>query len=243
MRVLVLSDIHGNLPALEAVFQQPLRFDAVWNLGDTVGYGPWPNECIDLIRSYPNSVHLAGNHDLAATGRTSTEWFNPVAAAATVWTASQLTSVHRHWLDNLVSLQTEGDVTLAHGSPRDPAFEYILNSSLAVEMFTHFSTRLCFVGHTHRPMIAMEGLSSTVDALFSPAAGQSMDLASSRALLNPGSVGQPRDGDPRAAFAIYDSDAQLIAFHRVEYDIALTQQKIHQAGLPQPLAHRLALGR
>jgi diadenosine tetraphosphatase ApaH/serine/threonine PP2A family protein phosphatase len=243
MRILLLSDIHGNLPALERILQQRLSWDTIWNLGDTVGYGPWPNECIDLVRSYPDSVHLAGNHDLAATGQTSTESFNAMAAAAADWTSQQLTDDSATWLKSLGSIGTEGDVTLAHGSPRYPAFEYIITAPQAAQMFSYFPTRHCFVGHTHRPMIVVEGISMPAEALFAPTPGQGFDLAPARALLNPGSVGQPRDGDPRAAFALYDTDSQQVVFHRVEYPVAVTQQAINAAGLPRQLAERLPLGR
>src|SRR5215204_258162 len=145
MRVLVVSDIHGNLPALETVLSRAGQFDALWNLGDSVGYGPWPNECIDLVSSYANATHLAGNHDLAAIGKTSVEGFNPVAARAVLWTADQLTPAHQAWLASKPSLLVEEAVTLAHGSPRSPAFEYILSTAQASENFACFETPLCLV--------------------------------------------------------------------------------------------------
>ena len=242
MRVLVISDVHGNLPALETVLQQPISFDAIWNLGDTTGYGPWPNECAELIRSYPQSVHLAGNHDLAATGQISTDGFNPIAAAAAKWTFRNLDGDHREWLRGLSSLEVVDQATLAHGSPRDPAFEYITTSTLAADMFAYFQTRSCFVGHTHRPLIAVDGISVTVEKPFSPHDGQVFDLSSARSLLNPGSVGQPRDGDPRAAFGVFDMVTSQFSFHRVPYPIDLVQQAILAAGLPPQLGQRLSYG-
>lgn len=243
MRILVLSDIHGNLPALEAVLQQPLRFDAIWNLGDTVGYGPWPNECAELVRSYEGGLHLAGNHDLAATGQISTANFNPVAAAAAHWTAKQLSSENRVWLQGLSSLRIEEPVTLAHGSPRDPAFEYIVSARQAAALFPYFATRTCFVGHTHKPMIAMDGISVSVDSLFAPAEDQAFDLSLTRSMLNPGSVGQPRDGNPKAAFGIFDTETAQFRFHRVSYRHDLTRAAIAREGLPGQLGDRLAQGR
>ncbi|MGD9712016.1 MAG: metallophosphoesterase [Thermomicrobiales bacterium] len=242
MRILVLSDVHGNLPALETVLQQQLSFDRIWNLGDTVGYGPWPNECVALLRSYPGSVHLAGNHDLAATGQIPTSGFNPVAAAAATWTGRHLTDMNQVWLRGLDSIRVEGDVTLAHGSPRDPAMEYILTAAQAASMFPWFSTRTCFVGHTHRPMVAVDGISVNVEHPFTPRDKQSFDVSTMRALLNPGSVGQPRDGDSRAAFAVYDTEFARVTFHRVEYPIEITREAILDAGLPRSLGDRLLRG-
>ncbi len=242
MRVLVVSDIHGNLPALEAVLQQPITFDLIWNLGDTVGYGPWPNECISLIRSYPDSVHLSGNHDLAATRQISTSGFNPVAARAADWTSEQLSSEHCEWLRSNRTKSVQGDVTLAHGSPRDPAFEYIFTSGQAAENFAYFSTKLCFVGHTHRPMIAVDGISVAVDRPYTPSANQEFDLSTARTLLNPGSVGQPRDGDPRAAFGLFDTERMRFTFLRIPYPVEVTQQAITAAGLPDVLGQRLTTG-
>ncbi len=242
MRILVLSDIHGNLPALEAVLQQPLRFDAIWNLGDTVGYGPWPNKCVELVRSYEGSIHLAGNHDLAATGQISTANFNPIAAAAAHWTAKQLSPENREWLRGLSSLRIEEPVTLAHGSPRDPASEYVISPRQAAALFPYFTTRSCFVGHTHKPMIAMDGISLTVDALFAPEDGQVFDLSLTRSMLNPGSVGQPRDGNANAAFGTFDTESAQFRFHRVSYRTDLTKAAIDRAGLPRQLGDRLSAG-
>jgi diadenosine tetraphosphatase ApaH/serine/threonine PP2A family protein phosphatase len=243
MRVLIVSDIHGNLPALESVLGDAGSFDLLWNLGDTAGYGPWPNECIDLVRSYPDSIHLAGNHDLAAVGAISTDGFNAIAADAAHWTLRTLSEEHREWLANLPSIHTDDHVTLAHGSPRAPAFEYIITSRLASENFAHFSTPLCFVGHTHVPMIVVEGVSPAVERPFKPEQRQSFALAGVRAIINPGSVGQPRDGDPRAAYAILRLDIQTVEFRRVPYPISSTRQSIIDAGLPKALGDRLLLGR
>jgi diadenosine tetraphosphatase ApaH/serine/threonine PP2A family protein phosphatase len=243
MRILIVSDIHGNLPALETVLSDAGRFDTLWNLGDTAGYGPWPNECIDLVRSYSVSIHLAGNHDLAATGSIPTDGFNAIAAEAARWTAKALTPEHRAWLSELQSLAVDHGATLAHGSPRSPVFEYILTSRLAAENFTHFTTPLCFVGHTHVPMIAVEGISPAIERPFKPAHRQTFDLAGVRAIVNPGSVGQPRDSDPRAAYAILGTEPPTVEFRRVPYPVNITRQQIIAAGLPRALGDRLVVGR
>jgi diadenosine tetraphosphatase ApaH/serine/threonine PP2A family protein phosphatase len=242
MTILVVSDIHGNLPALESVLSDAGPFDSLWNLGDTVGYGPWPNECIDLVASFTDSAHLAGNHDLASIGAISTDGFNPIAAAAAGWTMNALTPAHRTWLSSLPTTTVSQGVTLAHGSPRSPVFEYIMTSNLAAENFAHFETPLCLVGHTHVPMIAVQGLSLAVEQPFRPVHRQSFDLNGVRSIVNPGSVGQPRDGDPRAAYALLRPDA-TIEFRRVSYEVRSTRQAIIDAGLPTPLGDRLLAGR
>jgi diadenosine tetraphosphatase ApaH/serine/threonine PP2A family protein phosphatase len=242
MTILIVSDIHGNLPALESVLSEAGTFDTIWNLGDTVGYGPWPNECIDLIRSYPDSVHLAGNHDLASIGSISTNGFNAIAADAARWTQNALTAEHKAWLAGLRSLTRLDGVTLAHGSPRSPVYEYILTSGLAAENFSHFATPLCFVGHTHVPMIAVEGISQVVERPFRPGHRQSFDLSGVRAIVNPGSVGQPRDGDPRAAYAIWHPEVGKFEFRRVSYDTETARLAIVGVGLPKLLGDRLLIG-
>ena len=243
MKILVVSDTHGNLPALESVLGDAGSFDLLWNLGDTAGYGPWPNECIELARSYAGSIHLAGNHDLAAVGSISTDGFNSIAAEAARWTMSALSAENRAWLAGLPASMVESDVTLAHGSPRSPVFEYILTSRLASENFAYFATPLCLVGHTHVPMIAVEGVSPAVERPFKPGHRQSFDLGGVRAIINPGSVGQPRDGDPRAAYVLLRTDNQTVEFRRVSYPASSTRQAIVEAGLPRALGDRLMLGR
>ncbi|CAN5861893.1 metallophosphoesterase family protein [soil metagenome] len=243
MKIVIVSDIHGNLPALERVLSDAGQFDSLWNLGDTAGYGPWPNECIDLVKSYSQSVHLAGNHDLAAIGSIPTDGFNPIAAAAARWTMDALTDDHRAWISALASMSVDNGATLAHGSPRSPVFEYILSSTLAAENFAHFATSLCFVGHTHVPMIAVEGISQAVNQPFKPAHQQAFDLNGVRGIINPGSVGQPRDSDPRAAYAILRPDAGTVEFRRAAYPVKVARQAIIDAGLPKALGDRLLVGR
>jgi diadenosine tetraphosphatase ApaH/serine/threonine PP2A family protein phosphatase len=242
MRILVLSDVHANLPALEASLGAAGAFEALWNLGDTVGYGPWPNECVEIVKAHPQAIHLAGNHDRAATGRSGTEGFNAVAARAAEWTASILSKTSRVWLDELPSIAVSGAYTLAHGSPRMPELEYILSARQAAENFAWFETSYCLVGHTHRPMVVSEVGASATPALVIPEPETPYGMSQARMMLNPGSVGQPRDGDSRAAFATIDTASASIVFHRVAYDIERTLKAILAAGLPKVLGDRLAFG-
>lgn len=242
MNVLVVSDIHGNLAALEAVLAAAPPHDAVWNLGDTVGYGPEPAACLTWTAA--SRITLAGNHDLAATGAASTEWFNPAAKAAAAWTRSRLTASECDQLNQYPSLQlTEHDVILAHGSPRDPVWEYVTDATGARAGMTEYGAWLTLVGHTHVPIsthLSGDGIPSIVRI----PAGTEVDLSGpGRWLINPGSVGQPRDHDPRAAFGILDLGERRFTAHRVEYDVARTQRAMRQAGLPASLVDRLAFGR
>lgn len=243
MRILILSDIHSNFPALQRVIDSAPPVDAVWNLGDTVGYGAHPNECMELVADLAPTTWLAGNHDLAAIGKLSTAWFNPMAAKAAHWSGSNLERQHRAFIESLHPAATSGSHTLAHGSPRSPVDEYVISSDIAQANFPHFSTQLCFVGHSHVPRIASLDSTTGRSTLAIPEPETEYTLGSTRAILNPGSVGQPRDGDPRAAFAIFDDDLGTITFRRVDYDIRSAQSAIRMAGLPGRLADRLAVGR
>jgi diadenosine tetraphosphatase ApaH/serine/threonine PP2A family protein phosphatase len=242
MRAAVLSDIHGNLPALEAVLaaigaQGP---DAVWCLGDLVGYGPWPNEVTELVRSRAD-LCLAGNHDLVALGTAGVdvEEFNPEAAEAALWTMRELSEDTRSFLESLSSQAAHDDVGLYHASPRDPVWEYVLGSEAAAGAFASTADRLILVGHSH---VALE-FTLDEDELSGDVVGAGSDLElPARHLLNPGSVGQPRDGDPRAAWLMLDLSAGRARFERVEYDIRRTQEQMHARGLPGPLADRLSAG-
>ncbi len=245
MRVALLSDVHANLPALEAVLrhaeaQQAL--DQVWSLGDLVGYGPHPNECLALLRRYP-FVSVAGNHDLAATGDLDTTEFNPDAAAAVAWTARRLTEDERVFLHGLPLVRFEDEFTLVHGSLRHPVWEYILRPETAQAHLARQQTRYSLVGHTHVPMLAVEPAPHQPPVLHWPEDGETVALAEQRLIINPGGVGQPRDGDPRAAYAVLDLAARTVTFHRVPYEIARTQQAMQEAGLPPWLILRLAYGR
>ena len=243
MRYGIIADIHANLDAFTAVLEdirQRGGVDEVWCLGDVVGYGPQPGECISLLRE-TTDVCVAGNHDRAATGKLSTADFNPAAAAACQWTGQQLIPDEKEYLNNLPPVIEKGDFTLVHGSPREPIWEYILSAGTARENFAYFKTSYCLVGHSHRPMVFSYSRTGTCTVSLFP--GDSwLATGDSRLIINPGGVGQPRDGDPRASYAIYDSDSKNIRLHRVEYDINATQTKMTAQGLPRQLVTRLSYG-
>ena len=244
MRAVIVSDIHGNLAALHAVLDDAARlgYDALWCLGDLVGYGPQPNECVALIQARAARC-LAGNHDLGVLGAVPLDDFNAYAAAANRWTAGVLLPEARAYLATLTPRQDFAGVTLAHGSPREPVWEYVVSPSIAAASFAAFAGDVCFVGHSHLPLVCREPPGGEPPRLLAGRAGQRVPLPG-RCIVNPGSVGQPRDGDPRAAYAIYeDAPAPTIEFRRVAYDVAATQALMRQAGLPAYLIERLAHGR
>ena len=209
MRALVVSDIHANLEALSAVLEDAGPFDTLWCLGDIVGYGPEPNACIDLIRSFEH-IAIPGNHDWGVLGRLDLADFNTDARQANLWTREQLTPEARLYLEQLPETQVLGDVTLAHGSPRYPIWEYLLYASTASLNMAHFGTRVCLVGHTHVPVLfSAAGDDAQVDA-YALEVGRPVTLDTGRHILNPGSVGQPRDGDPRASYMLVDIAAMSL---------------------------------
>jgi len=240
MRIGVVSDIHSNLPALRAVLEDMQSVDAVWCLGDFVGYGPWPNECITLLRDI-QAAGIAGNHDVAAIGKISTVDFNRDAAIATVWTTGQLTPESTSYLGSLLPRTEIEGVTLAHGTPREPVWEYLLTDETARANFGQFSTQLCLVGHTHIPSVFVLKEDDTVGLGHMPG-GTSYEIGKLRTIANPGSVGQPRDQDPRAAYLVYDSERGTLEWKRVAYDIESTQAEMRKAGLPQFFIDRLERG-
>jgi diadenosine tetraphosphatase ApaH/serine/threonine PP2A family protein phosphatase len=242
MKVLVLSDVHSNLVALEAVFASAPSVDAIWNVGDTIGYGPRPRECLELMIERGAQPALVGNHDLACIGDVDLTEFNPVAQLAARWTALQLGLEHRGYLKNLPSMTQADGFTLAHASPRAPIWEYITNAQIAAENFDHFTTQCCFVGHTHIAMVAEQGDDQLTASISSFRPGETIDISTARYIINPGSVGQPRDRDPRAAFALLDTDQGTVTAHRVEYDIPKTQRQMALANLPEVLISRLDHG-
>lgn len=251
MRVAVISDIHANFEALLAVVADFGAIDAVWSLGDVVGYGPDPVACLDWVRTHAN-VAIPGNHDWAAIGKeVNLADFNDAAAEATVWTAAQLSPSDRAYLDRLDQITTIGAgehaVTLAHGSPRDPIWEYLIDPRDAWENFAHFSGDLCLVGHSHIPAsFALDKPSAGGEPRFRaepPRYDRPLDLADARRIVNVGSVGQPRDGDPAARYGILDLDRWTLERRRVTYDYRRTQEKMRHVGLPEILWRRLAHGR
>ncbi|MEE9285368.1 MAG: metallophosphoesterase family protein [Dehalococcoidia bacterium] len=243
MRVAIISDIHSNLAALEAVLDDAEGRGAgeLWCLGDIVGYGPEPRECLALVRSRAR-LCLSGNHDLGAIGAVSLADFNPYAAAANQWTSEVLEEEEKAYLGNLPSKLVWEDVTLAHASPREPVWEYVLSAPIARASFAHFETRWCLVGHSHVPLFCLETDAGTACALYRLPEDSPLSLGRQRMIINPGSVGQPRDGDSRASYAVYDSEEDALYHYRVPYDIEATQEKMRQAGLPDYLAQRLSHG-
>jgi predicted phosphodiesterase len=244
MRIAVLSDIHANLAALEAVRADLPPVDQVWVLGDIVGYGPQPNEVIATLQQM-GARSVLGNHDGAAIGTVDAAHFNPDARRAIEWTAGVVDDNSRAYLAALPEVRRDGELTGVHGSPRDPIWEYITSPGIAAANFAHFDTRLCLFGHTHLPVAFR-----LVDGGIEPTVGLPGDrvaLDGERALLNPGSVGQPRDGLPDASYAILELDDSgaggAISFHRVRYDVDRTQRAMREADLPVRLVERLSYGR
>ena len=239
MRIAVLSDIHGNLPALEAVLSALRPFDAVWQLGDVVGYGPQPDEVVGRLAA-EGALGVRGNHDSAAIGELATDAFNDDARAAVEWTAERIDGRTRSWLAALPLTTVDTPFTMVHGSPRDPTWEYVFTSAVARANLRSFATRHCLVGHTHVPVVFRQrgpGMES-----INPGPGDTLDLGEQRVIANPGSVGQPRDGDPRASAMMIDTDAQRLVWHRVEYSIEKVQKLMSQKDLPIRLIARLRYG-
>jgi diadenosine tetraphosphatase ApaH/serine/threonine PP2A family protein phosphatase len=241
MKVLILSDIHGNRTALEAVLEAAGTYDAVWCLGDIIGYGPDPNDCVALIRDLPDLVCLRGNHDSAVIGLTEKSKFNPAAQVVLKWTEDQLNPKHRQYLQSLSPQEVVGDVTLAHASPRDPVWEYIMDVYTATANFEYFDTPYCFVGHSHLPVLYYLKPEKKLANVTFVYPGESTTLPEN-SIVNPGSVGQPRDHDPRAAFTIFDTEEKTWTQHRVNYDISEVQKRMTMAGIPLEYIQRLDLG-
>jgi predicted phosphodiesterase len=241
MRIAVISDIHSNLHALEAVLadidaEAP---DEIWCLGDVVGYGPKPNECADIVRERA-AVVLVGNHDLAAIGLLDTSDFGPLAAESAHWTGQTLGEQQAAWLRTLRPAATRAGLELFHGSARDPVWEYVLTEDVALENLELTTAPIVLVGHSHLALaLAWDG--QQLEGGLA-AGGTKLDTSGARWLINPGSVGQPRDGDARAAWLLIDIPAGRAAFRRVPYPIEETQAEMRAAGLPGDLATRLARG-
>ena len=245
MRALILSDIHANLEALEAVLDDAQArggFDVIWCLGDTVGYGPDPGACIDRIREF-ELVAVAGNHDHAAVGLIDASDFNDAAKFAAKWTANQVDSEQSDYLKSLPMVSVQDQFTLVHGSLRDPIVEYLLDRNSAAGTLALMETSYCLVGHSHIPFLCCEIEENPEYPEFTEfPEDEPVALGRERRIINPGGVGQPRDRDSRPSYALFDSDQTAIQRHRVTYDIAKTQGKMKAADLPVRLIDRLAHG-
>jgi predicted phosphodiesterase len=244
MRYLVISDIHANQAALSAVLADAGSFDLVWCLGDLVGYGPDPNECVEKLRELPH-VSLAGNHDWAALGKLDITSFNSDARIASIWTQSELTPSSREYLSSLPSRDVLGQFTLAHGSPRQPVWEYVIDPLIAQRNFAYFETTYCLVGHSHIPVIfcQLDANLGGCRTMLPPYDGPVSLQVEGRLILNPGSVGQPRDGNPDASYAILDTEAMTWELCRVPYPVEITQERMRARDLPPNLTERLTYGR
>jgi diadenosine tetraphosphatase ApaH/serine/threonine PP2A family protein phosphatase len=241
MRILVFSDIHANLTALQSVIKNAGQVDQYWCLGDIVGYGPDPNECVNTLRALDNLSCIMGNHDAAVCESIPVEAFNPDARESIRWTRSKLSLDNLDWLNQLperIELET---ATLAHGSPRNPIWEYLLDPITASHSFKHFTTPTCFVGHTHLPITYQQLNDQRMTTWNIPPVDDTLKIIG-RIIINPGSVGQPRDHDPRASFGIFNPEELNWQPKRVIYDIKEVQLRIVAAHLPEKHAQRLSNG-
>ena len=242
MKWAVLSDIHGNLEAFNAVLDclSKESIDRVAFLGDVVGYGANPNECIDLLKDIAD-IMVAGNHDYGAVGLTDTSGFNPVARAAIEWTAKELSTINRNFLSGFHLISIRDDITFVHSTPYNPQnWDYLFSRDDLTVDFDSFQTQICFIGHSHIPLVFKKDNTERVS--LSKALIVRLEEEGSY-IINVGSVGQPRDGIPDAAFGIYDTKECVFTFKRFPYDIGTAQKKIIKAGLPERLAARIAIGR
>jgi predicted phosphodiesterase len=239
MRIAVLSDIHANLPALDAVLEDAGAVDAIWHLGDVVGYGPDPDGVVERLRAV-GAIGVRGNHDAAACGGAEIDWFNPDARRAMEWTRSAIAPATKVWLEGLPERRAVDGNDLVHGSPREPLWEYITSAGVARANLALLEAQVGLHGHTHLP-VAWVDAGGKVE-LVRPGRGSTLDLRGLHVLVNPGSVGQPRDGDPDASYAILDTEVGKLTWQRVAYDVASVQHAMRAAGLPASLSARLAVG-
>ena len=239
MRIAVLSDIHSNVPALDAVLADAGAVDAIWHLGDVVGYGPDPDGVVDRLREV-DAKGVRGNHDAAACGGSEIDWFNPEARRAMEWTRAAISDATRAWLTDLPERRTLETSELVHGSPREPLWEYVMSVPVARANLAVLKSPIGLHGHTHVPVAYLED-DGRVEVV-GPDGGSELVLRERRALINPGSVGQPRDGDPDASFMVLDPEGGTVAWHRVPYDIEAVQHAMQSAGLPASLIARLSVG-
>jgi predicted phosphodiesterase len=239
VRVAVLSDIHANLVALDAVLASVGSVDAVWHLGDVVGYGPDPDGVVARLVEL-GAIGVRGNHDAAAAGGDEIDWFNPDARAAMEWTRARISPTTREWLAALPERHEQDGFALVHGSPREPLWEYIVSVPIARANLALLTMPIGLYGHTHLPMVYAEkdGAIEQIE----PGHGSTLSLAGRRALVNPGSVGQPRDGIPTAGYMVIDTDGDQCTWHRTAYDIEAVQGAMRAARLPDRLVQRLSYG-
>lgn len=244
MRVALISDVHANTVALDAVIADAMGrgMDAIWNIGDLVGYGPEPDAVADTLRAL-GAQSVRGNHDAAAIGSLDIERFNPIAAAAIRWTAGIIAPETAGFLRKMPEVLGIEPATLAHGTLADPLWQYLETYDDARDHFARQASWLSVTGHTHRPVLIYQDDAGNLSSRLAPI-GEPFPLdEAGRWCINPGSVGQPRDGDPRASYAILDLGAAAVTYLRVTYDIAATQLRMRELGLPDPLIARLEVGR
>lgn len=239
MRIAVVSDVHSNLHALEAVLAQVGSVDALWHLGDIVGYGPEPDAVVDRLAT-AGAIGVRGNHDAAAAGGNEIDWFNADAQAAMEWTRQTISPSTVAWLTALPERREEGEFTLVHGSPLDPTWEYVTTAAAASANLAAISTEHGLNGHTHVPVAF--GLDGDRTQRIEARVGSATELDGHRLLLNPGSVGQPRDGDPRASYLILDLATRRVEWGRVAYDVDDVRARMRAVGLPLRLGDRLQHG-
>lgn len=241
MKIGIISDIHGNLEALNVVLERIKGADKRVCLGDLVGYGPNPNECIKIVRDM-NIPTVAGNHDKASIGEMDLTWFNRNARDAVIWTKKELSEENTEYLKCLPLTVEFDDFEIVHGSLRDPLSEYVTSIAEAVPTLEQMKKPLCFVGHSHKPLCVVK----TKDGKYDGWQLQDGDVVRlkefEKALVNVGGVGQPRDGDPRASYGVYDNEKKEVSIYRVPYNIERVQEKMREKGLPEPLIERLKYG-
>lgn len=236
--IAIISDIHSNLAALQAVLDDMGEVEQIWSLGDLVGYGPHPNEVLDILKD-KLTFSLTGNHDLGSIGQMNLNAFTPDAKEACIFTDKKISLENRHYLEGTKLAESTPNFSLVHGSPREPVWEYVLNEEIAFQNFAYFETPFCLVGHTHIPVIFKQNKPNTII----PREGAVIELdTDDKVLINPGSVGQPRDGDPRSSYLLLDEKKLAVTYKRVEYDIKATQGAMEDAKLPRNLIDRLEHG-
>ena len=238
----IIADIHGNLEALEAVLGCLPRVDRLICVGDIVGYGPNPNECIDLVRKM-NIAAVSGNHEKAVVGEIDMQWFNENPKKAVFWTRDNMKPENMPFLKGLPLTLEMDDFQLVHGSLREPLEEYVSSISDAIPTFEMMTKPLCFLGHSHKPLFIGRRNDGNYNGRKLLNEDEIFIEEYEKVIINVGAVGQPRDGDPRASYGIYNSKSKIFSLHRIEYDIKKVQEKMKKAGLPQSLIDRLQRGR